>query len=111
LSLHNRVIRKARKTQHQNPEFGRTQGEIKRKPAKKVHEHSTGDETQKTMNFGGKLSFIVSFLFPERLHCCYIYFTATNRTTTIISLEPCALNAEFQHFILTFNKKGLLHFG
>jgi hypothetical protein len=27
----NRVIRKVRKTQHQNPEFGLTQGEIKKK--------------------------------------------------------------------------------
>jgi hypothetical protein len=34
-SLGIRVIRKVRKTQHQNPEFGRTQGEIKKKPAKK----------------------------------------------------------------------------
>ncbi len=25
-------------------------------------------------NFGSKLSFSTSFLFPERLHCCYIYF-------------------------------------
>jgi len=31
----NRVIRKVRKTQHQNPEFGHTQGEIKIKAAKK----------------------------------------------------------------------------
>jgi len=23
-------------------------------------------------NIGGKLSFIISFIFPERLHCCYI---------------------------------------
>jgi hypothetical protein len=30
-----RVIRKVRKTQHQNPEFGHTQGEIQNKPAKK----------------------------------------------------------------------------
>jgi len=31
-----RVIHKVRKTQHQNPEFGHTQGEIKKKkPAKK----------------------------------------------------------------------------
>jgi hypothetical protein len=29
-----RVICKVRKTQHQNPEFGHTQGEIKKKPAK-----------------------------------------------------------------------------
>jgi len=25
-------------------------------------------------------------------------------TTTIITLEPCALNAEFQHFIPRFNQ-------
>jgi hypothetical protein len=31
-----RVIRKVKETQHQNPEFGHTQGEIhKKKPAKK----------------------------------------------------------------------------
>jgi hypothetical protein len=31
-------------------------------------------------------------------------FTAPNCTTTIISLEPCALNAEYQHFIVRFIK-------
>ncbi len=30
---HNRVIHKVRKTKHQNPEFGHTQGEIQKKPA------------------------------------------------------------------------------
>ncbi len=71
----NRVIHKVRKTQHQNPEFGHTQGEIqKKKPAKKYISIQGGDETQKTINFGGKLSFILSFLCPERLHCCYIHF-------------------------------------
>jgi hypothetical protein len=36
-SLCNRVVSKVRKTQHQNPEFefGHTQDEIKKKPAKK----------------------------------------------------------------------------
>jgi hypothetical protein len=34
--INNRVICKVRKTQHQNPEFGHTQGEIQRKPARKV---------------------------------------------------------------------------
>jgi len=33
--------------------------------------------------------------------------TAPNCTTTIISLEPCALNAELQHLILRFNKKNV----
>jgi hypothetical protein len=37
-------------------------------------------------------------------------FTAPTCTTTIVTLEPCALNAEFQHFILRFNKKFLLSF-
>jgi len=34
-----------------------------------------GETQKKAINFGGKLSFILSFLYPERrLHCCYIYF-------------------------------------
>ncbi len=58
-----------RKTQHQNPEFGHTQGEIQqKKPAKKYISIQGGDETQKTINFGGKLSFILSFLSPERIN-------------------------------------------
>ncbi len=66
----------------------------------------TGTQTSFSTNFGGKLSFILSFLFPERLHCCYIYFFLCSDTcTTIINtLEPCALNAEFQHFILLITK-------
>jgi hypothetical protein len=35
-------------------------------------------------------------------------FTAPIYTITIIGLEPCALNPEFQHFILSFNKISLL---
>jgi hypothetical protein len=31
-------------------------------------------------------------------------FTTPTCTTTICILESCALNAEFQHFILRFNK-------
>jgi hypothetical protein len=66
-------------------------------------------QTSFSTNFGGKLSFILSFLFLERLHCCYVYiFTAPTCTTTIISLEPGASNAETQHFILRFNKTSLL---
>jgi hypothetical protein len=62
-------------------------------------------------NFGGKLSSILSFLFPEtkdRIELAstaatYI-FIAPTYTSTIITLEPCALNAEFQHFILSLWK-------
>jgi hypothetical protein len=35
-------------------------------------------------------------------------FTAPTCTTTIITLEPCVLNAEFHHFIPRFNKISLL---
>jgi len=44
----NRVIRKVRKTQHQNPEFCHTQGEIK-KTCKKVHLHSLGMKLRKPL--------------------------------------------------------------
>jgi hypothetical protein len=36
-NLLNREIRKVRKTQHQNPEFGPKPGEIQKKPCEKVH--------------------------------------------------------------------------
>jgi hypothetical protein len=34
--------------------------------------------------------------------------SAHTSTTIIITLEPCALNAEFQHFILRFNKNFVI---
>jgi len=34
----------------------------------------TGTRTSLSANFGDKLSFTLSFLFPELLHCYYIYF-------------------------------------
>jgi hypothetical protein len=56
----------------------------------------TGTQTSFATNFGAKLSFILSFLFPERLNTAATYiFTAPTCTTTIITLGPCALNAEF----------------
>jgi len=90
----NRDIHKVRKRQHQYPEFGDTQGETRKKPAKNYISIQGRGETHKTI-----LSFTLSSLFPERLHCCYIDFSAT-----IISLEP-----EFQHFILRFSKISLLY--
>jgi hypothetical protein len=37
----------------------------------------------------------------------HIFSLLLPKPTTIITLEPCALNAEFQHFILRFNKNIL----
>jgi len=68
----------------------------------------TGTQISFCTNFCDKLSVILSFLSLERLHCCYKYFHCFSCTTTTVSVKPCALNAEFQHFILRFNKIALL---
>jgi len=54
----------------------------------------TETQTSFDTNFGGKLSFIPSILFPEGLHCCHTTYIFTDPTwsTTIITLEPCAFN-------------------
>jgi hypothetical protein len=99
-----RVIRKVRKTQHQNPEFGHTQGEIKKKPAKKYISIQQGMKLRKPSGKRvnpNKLSFIPSFLFHGVSIAATYIFTDPNFTTTIISLERGALNAVFQHFILS----------
>jgi hypothetical protein len=71
-----------------------------------------GDETQKTINFGDKLSEFSS---------CLSFFLSTSTAATYIfpllllpvhnynnySLEPCALNAEFLNFVLRFYKNFL----
>jgi hypothetical protein len=58
-----------------------------------------------------ELSFTLSFLFfvsASTLAAAYI-FTAPTCKATMIGVEPCALNAEFQHFIPRFNKISLLY--
>ncbi len=58
----------------------------------------------KLRKFDGFLSFTLSFFFYEHLHCCHIDFLTTPTcTANIIPLEPCALNAEIQHFVLSFS--------
>ncbi len=69
-----RVIRKVRKTQHQNPEFGFIRCEIQKNPAKQYISIQRGVKLRKPSFFGGKLSFTLSFVFPEHLHCGFIYF-------------------------------------
>ncbi len=52
----------------------------------------TGTQTSFSTNFDDELSFILSFILPERLHCSATYsFSAPTCTTTIVTLEPCAL--------------------
>jgi hypothetical protein len=45
----------------------------------------------------------LSFFFFSASIVATYNFTTTTCTTIIISLEPCALNARFQHFIPKFN--------
>jgi hypothetical protein len=101
-------FRKVRKTQHQNPEFGHTQGEIQNKPAKKYISDQGGVKLRKpSILVVNSVSSCLSFFLSASAATTYI-FTAPNCTTTIISLDPCALNAEYQHFILRFIKMYLL---
>jgi len=92
------------KTQHQNPEFGHTQGEIRKKHIKE------GVKLRKpSILCGGgglKLSFILSFVFPERFHCCCcIYF----HCSYLYNYYNCSQTyAEFQHFILRSNQIFIL---
>jgi hypothetical protein len=56
----------------------------------------TGTQTSFSTNFGGKLIFIPSlsfFLSASTTASTYV-FAAPTCTTTIITLQPCALNAE-----------------
>jgi predicted naringenin-chalcone synthase len=64
---------------------------------------------------GGPQFFVVnwvspclSFFFGASTVAAYI-FSAPTCNAIIISLEPCALNADFQHFISRFNKISLLY--
>ncbi len=52
----------------------------------------------------GGLSFPFSWAPPFLLHVFSLLFI---HTTTTITFEPCALNDEFQHFVLSFNKNFL----
>jgi len=50
----------------------------------------------------------ISFFFNTFTIVAYIFIALTCKAT-IINLEPCALNVDFQHFIPKFNKISLLY--
>jgi hypothetical protein len=53
-----------------------------------------GTQTSFSINFGGKLRFILSFFLSTSAIATYIFTTPTY-TTTIIIFQPCALNVSF----------------
>jgi hypothetical protein len=67
-----------------------------------------GTQASFPTNIDGKLRFILSFFFLSASTVATYISTTPKSRTTIITLEPCALNAEFQHFILRLNKISLL---
>ncbi len=104
----NRVIRKVRKTQHQTLILVIHRWDYKKKLAKKYISIQRGMELRKpSILVVNCVSSCLTFFLSTSTSATYI-FTAPNCTTTIIILEPCALNAEYEHFILRFIKMSLL---
>jgi len=70
IKTQNKDICKLRKRQHQYPEFGHTQGEIKKKPAKKYVSIQGGLKLRKPSKPSILMvpEFHFVFLFPEQLH-------------------------------------------
>jgi hypothetical protein len=99
-----RNIRKVRKRRHHYLEFGHTQGEIQKKPAKQY------------ISILPTIKMVHKFFFPESLHCCYIdfhcsYLYSYYNSSRILCIKcwDSAFRTEFQHFILRFNKISLLY--
>jgi hypothetical protein len=98
----NRIFYKVRKTQHQNPKFGHTKGEISKKLPKKYISIQLGVKQIKPSIFVKNwVSAYLSFFLSASIITTYV-FIAPTWITNIIIFEPCALNVEFQHFILRF---------
>ncbi len=89
-------ICKVRKRQHQNPEFVHKDGDIKKEPAKK-------NNIQQRVKLRKPSFFLSASTLPT-----YIFIVPTC-IASMIPLGPYALNAEFQHFILRYNKISLLY--
>ncbi len=96
-----RVIGKVGRLGRKNGQFRHDRASNTELGMKILQNKIIGTQISFATNFGGKLSSILSFLFSERLHCCYMYnYYKYSRTG--------ALNDEFQHFILRSNKISFL---
>jgi hypothetical protein len=69
-----RVIHKVRRLGGENGQFRLNRASNMWLGMKILQNKITGTQTSFSSNFGCKLSCILSFLFPERLHFGYIYF-------------------------------------
>jgi hypothetical protein len=81
---------------------------LKKNPEKKYISIQGGMKLRKpSILVVNRVSSCLSFFLSAPTAATYI-FPARNCLTIVISLEPCALNAEFQHFILRFIKMFFL---
>jgi len=102
--LYNKVIRKVRKHSTVTLSLVIHRVIFKRKPVQKYINIQRGMKLRKpSILVENWVSSDLSFFLSASTAATYI-FTAHNCTTTIISLKPSALNAEYQHFILSLLK-------
>jgi hypothetical protein len=92
---------KVRQTQDQITEFGCTQLEIFKKTCKISIQGGVKLRKPSSLVINWVSSFL-SFFLGAPTAATYI-FTSLTFTPTIISLKPCALNVEFQHFVASCN--------
>jgi len=67
------VINKVGQLGGENGQFRHSRASNAKLLMKILQKEIRGTQTRFSTNFGGKLTFIMCFLFPERLRCCYIY--------------------------------------
>ncbi len=89
-------------SQYQYPEFGPKPGEIKKKPAKQYTSIQwVGGSNSEMHHFLCQTEFHPvlkkSFLFPERLHCCYICYHCSYLYNYYSYLEPCEVRINTYH--------------
>ncbi len=90
---YNRLICKVTRLGAENSQFqyNKASHHIRKWEWKFLQNEIIETQTSFDTNFGGKLSFIPSILFPEGLHCCHTtyIFTAPTWSTTIITRTLC----------------------
>ncbi len=94
---------KSGKDSTSSPEFGHTKGEIQKNVAKKYISIQRGVKLRKPSILMVPEFHPVFLVFLSGSTAATEIFTAPTYTAAIIPLEPCALNAEIQHFVLSFN--------
>jgi len=73
ITRNSRVNGKVGRLGHKNGQFRHNRASNTELGMKILQNKILGTQISFSTNFGGKLSSILSFLFSERLHCCFLY--------------------------------------